>query len=128
MLGFVSHFCDVRLGKGVVRCKDTPNFIGNRIGSFWGSTTAKIMIEDGYTIEEVEALTGAVIGLPNSASFRLLDLVGLDVWAFVARNLYEACRTIPGASASFRRLSIREMMKRGWLGREKRAGILQARR
>ena len=80
--------CDLRLGKGVVLCKDTPNFIGNRIGSFYGATIHKITIEDDYTIEEVDALTGPLIGLPKSASYRLLDIVGLDIWAHVANNLY----------------------------------------
>ena len=116
VLGFVSHFCDVRLGKGVVRCKDTPNFIGNRIGSFWGSTTAKIMVEDDYTIEEVEALTGSIIGLPNSASFRLLDIVGLDVWALVARNLYEGVPDDPWRDRFLPPPFAAEMMKRGWIG------------
>ena len=81
MLGFVPDFCDRHLGKGVVPCKDTPNFIANRIGRFFGSTVQKLTVEDGYTIEEVDALTGPLIGLPKSASFRLLDIVGLDVWA-----------------------------------------------
>ncbi len=125
VLGFVSHFCDVRLGKGVVRCKDTPNFIGNRIGSFWGSTTAKTMIEDGYTIEEVEALTGPVIGLPNSASFRLLDLVGLDVWAFVARNLYEGVPDDPWRERFLPPPFLAEMMKRGWLGEKTGQGFFK---
>ena len=58
-------FCDRRLGKGVVPCKDTPNFIANRIGSFFGATIQKITVEDGYTIEEVDALTGPLIGLPE---------------------------------------------------------------
>ena len=90
ILEFVSTFADQRLGKGVVPCKDTPNFIANRIGSFFGGTVGKIAAEGGYTVEEVDAITGSLIGLPNSASFRLLDLVGLDVWAFVGTNLYHA--------------------------------------
>src|SRR5438477_12352633 len=83
ILAAVEEFADRRLGKGVVRTKDTPNFIANRIGSFFGGTIAKTMVEEDFTIEEVDALTGPLIGLPNSASFRLLDIVGLDVWAFV---------------------------------------------
>ena len=57
-LAFVRDFCDRRLGKGVVDCKDTPNFIANRIGSFFGGTVQKLTVEDDYTIEEVDALTG----------------------------------------------------------------------
>src|SRR5204862_3077869 len=92
---FVAHFGEERLGKGIVRCKDTPNFIGNRIGCFFGATVAKIALEDGYSVEEVDALTGSLIGLPNSASFRLLDLLGLDVMLFLASNLYHATTDDP---------------------------------
>ncbi len=107
MLEVVEDFADRRLGKGVVRAKDTPNFIANRIGSFFGGTIAKTLVEDDYTIEEVDALTGPLIGLPNSASFRLLDIVGLDVWAFVGTNLYTPFRTTRGATASCRSTSKR---------------------
>ncbi|HXE15003.1 MAG TPA: 3-hydroxyacyl-CoA dehydrogenase NAD-binding domain-containing protein [Bryobacteraceae bacterium] len=89
LLNFVSLFGEDRLGKGVVRCKDTPNFIANRIGSFWGAAVVRAMLEGDYTIEEVDTLTGALIGLPKSATFRLFDIIGLDVWAFVSKNLYE---------------------------------------
>lgn len=71
LLQEVGDFIDRRLGKGVVLCKDTPNFIGNRIGSMWGSTAFKYAIEDDFTVEELDALTGSLIGLPNSASCRL---------------------------------------------------------
>ena len=101
VLAFVREFADRKLGKGVVPCKDTPNFIANRIGCFFGATVAKTMLEGDYTIEEVDALTGPLIGLPNSASFRLLDIVGLDVWAFVVRNLFEAVPHDPCAIAFF---------------------------
>jgi 3-hydroxyacyl-CoA dehydrogenase len=116
VIGFVSSFCDLRLGKGVVPCKDTPNFIANRIGSFYGSTVYKITIEDGYTIEEVDALTGPVIGVPKSASFRLLDIVGLDVWAFVARNLYDLVPHDPWRDRFLPPPFLAQMLERGWLG------------
>ena len=90
LIEFVSQFSERRLGKGVVPCKDTPNFIGNRIGFFLLGTIAKIAVEDGYTVEEVDALTGPLIGLPKSATFRLLDIVGLDVAWHVGENLYHA--------------------------------------
>ena len=116
VLEFVSEFADRRLGKGVVPCKDTPNFIANRIGSFFGATVHKTMMEGDYTIEEVDALTGALIGLPNSASFRLLDLVGLDVWAFVAKNLYEAVPDDPWRERFLPPDFLARMLERGWLG------------
>lgn len=116
VLQLVSEFCDRRLGKGVVWCKDTPNFIGNRIGSMYGAATYKAMMEGDFTIEEVDALTGPLIGVPRTASFRLLDLVGLDVWAFVAQNLYEMIPHDPWRDRILPPLFLKEMLQRGWLG------------
>src|SRR5579863_187164 len=123
VLEFVRDFADRRLGKGVVPCKDTPNFIANRIGSFFGGTVQTAMLEGDYTIEEVDALTGPLIGLPNSASFRLLDLVGLDIWAYVGKNLYDAVpedrwrdRFLP---APYQKL----MLERKWLGEKTGQGF-----
>jgi 3-hydroxyacyl-CoA dehydrogenase len=103
---FVKDFAQRRLGKGVVECKDTPNFIGNRIGSFVGSLVQKLTVEDDYTIEEVDLLTGPLIGMPKSASYRLLDIVGIDVWAHVTKNLGESEMTP----------FLAELVNRGWLG------------
>ncbi len=86
----LANFGDVVLGKGIVVAKDTPNFIANRIGTFTTMNVLRIMQEEGYTIEEIDALTGPAMGLPKSATFRTLDLVGLDVLAHVVRNLAEA--------------------------------------
>ena len=86
----VSDFGDRVLGKGVVVAKDTPNFIANRIGAFVTGIILKGMVEEGYSIEEIDALTGPALGLPKSATFRTLDLVGLDLAVEVGRNLYEA--------------------------------------
>jgi 3-hydroxyacyl-CoA dehydrogenase len=119
----VSDYADRRLGKGVVPCKDTPNFIANRIGSFFGSTIAKVMMEDDYTIEEVDALTGPLIGLPNSASFRLLDIVGIDVWAFVGGNLHKAVPNDPWRDRFLPTPYQREMIERKWLGEKTGQGF-----
>jgi 3-hydroxyacyl-CoA dehydrogenase len=83
----ISHFCDVRLGKGVVIAKDTPNFIGNRIGTFSVLNVMRLMQEMGLTIEEVDALTGQAVGWPKSATFRTIDLVGLDILGHVVSNM-----------------------------------------
>jgi 3-hydroxyacyl-CoA dehydrogenase len=83
----VSHFCDVQLGKGVVMAKDTPNFIGNRIGTFSVLNVMRLMQEMGLTIEEVDALTGQAVGWPRSATFRTMDLVGLDILGHVVNNM-----------------------------------------
>lgn len=116
VLAFVQDFCDRRLGKGVVPCKDTPNFIANRLGSFFGCTVGKITFEDDWTIEEVDAITGSLIGLPNSASYRLLDIVGIDVMMYVNRNLYDAVPHDPWRERLQPSPVLLEMVKRGWLG------------
>lgn len=85
---FLSGFCDRVLGKGIVYAKDTPNFIANRIGTFAMLDGIRVMLEGGYSIEEVDALTGALIGHAKSASFRTMDIVGLDTAVHVAKNLY----------------------------------------
>ncbi|HLJ74681.1 MAG TPA: 3-hydroxyacyl-CoA dehydrogenase NAD-binding domain-containing protein, partial [Thermoanaerobaculia bacterium] len=85
---FVSEFADRRLGKGVVICKDTPNFIANRLASITGAMLLDFVLQNGYTVEETDAIVGPVIGRPKTAAFRLQDLVGLDVSSSVQRNLY----------------------------------------
>jgi 3-hydroxyacyl-CoA dehydrogenase len=83
-------FAEDKLGKGVVICKDRPNFIGNRIFSYGGQVVLNAALNEGYTVEEVDALTGSLIGRPNTATFRLLDQVGVDVMHYVVSNLYKA--------------------------------------
>ena len=123
VLRWVSDFADRHLGKGVVLCKDTPNFIGNRIGCFWGAKIAQLTEQGGYSIEEVDSLTGPLIGLPKSASFRLMDIVGLDVWVHVLRNLYEAVPNDP-ARELFRVPDVmQQMLERGWLGEKRGQGF-----
>jgi 3-hydroxyacyl-CoA dehydrogenase len=85
----VRAFGERVLGKGGVIAKDTPNFIGNRLGSFAGMQSARYAFENGYGIEEVDAITGPLIGHPKTATFRLNDQVGLDIAVGVAENLYE---------------------------------------
>lgn len=123
VLGFVREFAARRLGKGVVPCKDTPNFIANRIGTFFGSTIQKLTVEQDYTIEEVDALTGQVIGLPRSASYRLLDIVGLDVWALVTRNLHDMAPHDPWRERFVLQPFLEEMVKRSWLGEKRGQGL-----
>jgi len=123
ILASVDQFADRRLGKGVVRTKDTPNFIANRIGSFFGGTIAKTMIEEDFTIEEVDAITGPVIGLPSTASFRLLDLVGLDVWAFVGSNLYAAVPNDPWRDRFLPLDFQNKMIEQKWLGNKTGQGF-----
>ena len=116
ILSFIADFCDRHLGKGVVPCKDTPNFIGNRIGAFFGGTVQKLTLEHDLTIEEVDALTGPLLGLPKSASYRLLDIVGIDVWDHVTKNLYALTPDDPFRERFVSAAFLEDMVARGWLG------------
>ncbi len=88
----VTHFCDTQLGKGVVLAKDTPNFIANRIGTFSVLNVMRLMQEMDLSIEDVDALTGQAVGWPRSATFRTIDLVGLDILGHVVSNMTQNVR------------------------------------
>jgi len=110
----VEHFVDRRLGKAVVTAKDTPNFIANRIGTFAMMNAVKVMQALDMSIEEVDALTGATLGWPKSGTFRLSDMVGIDVLAHVAQNFFERVKDERPdvAPPPF----IAQMLERKWLG------------
>src|SRR5207237_2267579 len=109
-------FLDERLGKGVVVAKDRPNFIANRIGTFGALVTVKTMLGDGYTIEEVDKMTGAAMGRPKSATFRTFDIVGLDVLMHVTKNLYDAVPEDEERDVFLAPESLNQMIGRGLLG------------
>ena len=119
----VSSFADHRLGKGVVRAKDTPNFIGNRIGVFSILNILRVCQEEGLSVEEADRLTGATLGWPNSATFGTIDLVGLDVLAMVTRTLFE--NALEDESREIFRLPdfAEKMLARGLLGSKTGAGF-----
>lgn len=124
---FISHFGEFRLGKGIVLCKDTPNFIGNRLAFGTGAFSMHYILENDYTVDEVDSLTGPLIGRPKTATFRLIDLVGIDVWEHVGKNLAPA---IPHDSLGQQYLSaekpaslIATMVERGWLGNKTKIGF-----
>ena len=122
-LDLLREFCDLRLGKGVVVAKDTPNFIANRIGTFSMLNVLRQMQALDMTVEEVDACTGPAIGQPKSATFRTADIVGLDVLVHVVRNIYE---NIPDdESREMYRVPtlVEEMMKRGMLGEKTGGGF-----
>jgi len=89
VLTLMHRFCEKVLGKGVVFAKDTPNFIANRIGTYFGIYAIKLMMRENMTVEEVDTITGPPMGRPKMASLRLLDLVGLDTFSHVARTVYD---------------------------------------
>jgi 3-hydroxyacyl-CoA dehydrogenase len=110
----VADFADHRLGKDVVFARDTPNFIANRIGIFIMLESVRLMQEEDLTIEEVDALTGTAIGWPRTGTFRLADLVGIDVMAHVASN-FARLRESAAADMSMPPF-IQTMLERKWLG------------
>ena len=111
------------LGKGVVYAKDTPNFIGNRIGAFATAITMRTAIEDGYRIEEVDQITGPAIGRPKLATFKLADLVGLDVMAHVSKNLYESLPEGKEREIFVFSSFVEQMIKNQWLGQKTKQGF-----
>lgn len=127
VIEFISHFGEFRLGKGIVLCKDTPNFIGNRLAFGTGAFSMHYILENGYTVDEVDNITGPLIGRPKTATFRLIDLVGIDVWQHVGKNLAPA---IPHDKLGQRYLSsekpaklISTMVEKGWLGNKTKIGF-----
>jgi 3-hydroxyacyl-CoA dehydrogenase len=120
---FLFGFLDQRLGKGVVAAKDRPNFIANRIGTFGALHTIKTMLEDGYSIEEVDKITGPAVGRPKSATFRTFDLVGLDVFSHVIKNLYEALPEDPERDMFVAPDFLTQMVSRGMLGNKTKGGF-----
>jgi len=124
---FISHFGEYRLGKGIVLCKDTPNFIANRLAFGTGAFTLDYVLKHDYTVEEVDAIAGPVIGNPKTAFFRLIDLVGIDVWEHVGVNLAPA---IPHDSHALSYLNsedanhlIHSLVEQGWLGNKSKVGF-----
>src|SRR4030043_430489 len=123
----ISQFGEYRLGKGIVLCKDTPNFIDNRLGFGGGAFALDYILENGYTVEEVDAITGPTMGRPKTATFRLIDLAGIDVWEHVGNNLTPA---IPDDKKALQYLNservnhvIHTMVEKGWLGNKVKQGF-----
>src|SRR5579862_4253157 len=121
LIDTVSRFGDVRLGKGVVLAKDTPNFIGNRIGTFSVLNVMRLMQEMDLSIEDIDALTGQAVGWPKSATFRTIDLVGLDILGHVVGNMT--------SNVHDERRDLRlpdffgQMLQKKWLGDKTKGGF-----
>jgi 3-hydroxyacyl-CoA dehydrogenase len=113
----IAHFCDHRLGKAIVRSRDTPNFIANRIGTFSMGNAMRIMMAQGLTIEEVDALTGSPLGWPKTGTFRLGDLVGIDIVAHVAANFEKQAASVGDERQDVTLAPfIKAMLENKWLG------------
>jgi 3-hydroxyacyl-CoA dehydrogenase len=108
----VSRFCDHRLGKGVVAAKDTPNFIANHIGVYGVLEVLRALESGRYTIEEIDAITGPALGRPKSATFRTMDIAGIDILAHVAANLNVEPPAI-----------VKSLVERGWIGEKAGQGF-----
>ncbi|MCG0238937.1 MAG: 3-hydroxyacyl-CoA dehydrogenase/enoyl-CoA hydratase family protein [Firmicutes bacterium] len=123
VVAFMKDFGERVLGKGVVICRDTPNFIANRIGVYGLAVTLKVMTEMGLGVDEVDAITGPAMGRPKSATFRTLDVVGLDTFLNVARNT--AATTSDPEEARMLQVppALEEMVRRGWLGEKAGQGF-----
>lgn len=126
VIDFISDFGEKRLGKGIVLCKDTPNFIGNRFFSVGGSYAMDYIAEHGYTIPEVDAISGKMMGRPNTASFRLIDLVGVDVANHVRDNLADLIPEDKVAQKYLRseraNAASNAIVEKGWLGNKTKCG------
>ena len=121
LLETVAHFSDVQLGKGIVYAKDTPNFIGNRIGTFSVLNVMRLMQEMNFSIEDVDALTGSAVGWPKSATFRTIDLVGLDILSHVVSN---TAQNVHDERSDLKLPDFyRQMLERKWLGDKTKAGF-----
>ena len=121
----LDEICDLRLGKGVVVAKDTPNFIANRIGTFSILNAMRAMQQLDLTIDEVDACTGVAVGWPKSATFRTADIVGLDVLVHVVRNIYESIPEDESREMYKVPPLVEEMMKRGWMGEKTGGGFFK---
>ncbi|MBI3667058.1 MAG: 3-hydroxyacyl-CoA dehydrogenase/enoyl-CoA hydratase family protein [Acidobacteria bacterium] len=122
---FVRDFCDRRLGKVVVFAKDRPNFIANRIFMFFTLHLLKAMQSHGLTIEEMDALTGPLIGRPNTATFRLADFVGVDVCVFVSENLYRLVPEDEKRNMFLPPEFLKKMVERRWIGDKSGQGFFK---
>jgi 3-hydroxyacyl-CoA dehydrogenase len=126
LIATIAHFGDLRLGKTIVAAKDTPNFIGNRIGTFAMMSTIQAMQQMDLTIEQIDALTGSAIGWPRTGTFRLGDMVGIDVLAHVAKNFFATVKDersdvqLPPFLAT--------MLERKWFGDKAKQGFYKKER
>jgi 3-hydroxyacyl-CoA dehydrogenase len=123
----IRRFADHHLGKGVVVAKDTPNFIGNHIALYGVVRTLEAVASGRYTIEEVDAITGPALGRPGSATFRTMDIAGVDVLVHVMRNLEERLDSAEDRATFAAPLFLQQMLDRNLLGEKTGKGFYERR-
>jgi len=125
----VSDFADLGLGKSVVYCKDSPGFIGNRLGVYWLQVGVVEAIDAGLTIEEADAVIGKPLGIPKTGVFGLIDLVGLDLMPHINASLSKALPSGDAFHAANRDLPlIQKMIAEGYTGRKGKGGFYRLNR
>ena len=123
ILDFMTAFGEKILGKGIVQAKDTPNFIGNRIGVYGMVKAIQLMIEDGLNIPAVDAIFGPAMGRPKTAMFRTADLVGIDTLSHVARNTYDLVVDDEQRDSFVLPEFVDQMIEKGLLGKKAQSGF-----
>lgn len=123
VLAFMADYGERVLGKGIVWAKDTPNFVGNRIGVQGMVKTMQLMLQEGLTIPEVDALFGPAMGRPKTAMFKTADLVGLDTLAHVAKNTYDLVPDDEARDDFAMPDFVGQMIEKGLLGKKSKAGF-----
>ncbi|MBW2654281.1 MAG: enoyl-CoA hydratase/isomerase family protein [Deltaproteobacteria bacterium] len=123
ILEFIAAFGEKNLGKGIVWAKDTPNFVGNRIGIQGIGAIMKAMVEDKMTIPEVDAIFGPALGRPKTAIFKTVDLVGLDTVIHVCKNSYDLCLDDEQREALILPEFVEKMAEKNLLGNKTQAGF-----
>ena len=125
VVDFLMHFGDLFLGKTTVLCKDTPAFIANRIGVFGIMSLFKLVDKLNLTIDEVDSLTGPIIGRPKSATFRTADVVGIDTLVKVAKGVYDNCRNDEARETFLIPEWLDKMVANSWLGEKSGQGFFK---
>jgi 3-hydroxyacyl-CoA dehydrogenase len=125
-LAAISDFADIRLGKGLVTCKDTPGFIANRIGCYWLAAGLVEALARGVSVEEADAIIGRPFGIPSTGIFGLLDLIGIDLMPHILDSLHKTLpATDPAQAYSFNIPLVQKMIADGRTGRKSGAGFFR---
>lgn len=120
---YLTTFCEERLGKGVVICRDLPGFVANRIGTFDMANAIRLMVEKNFTVEEIDTVIGRALGRAGSSIFGTLDIVGLDIARHVMRTLHETLPEDEGRDVFVPPDFIDRMVEKKWLGNKTGGGF-----